>query len=157
MFHRAKIRRFAEEAVRQASRIGRQNTISPWREFAFFCECAKDSASVGHAVAEIGLWPIHFEGEPNLRDCDTAARLVEKCLLTPGSATSLSKMDSLMLKDATDEQRRTLSAFFKESSALRWTDAVRRLVNQPELWVNKLNPAFLEQQIERIELASWAT
>jgi hypothetical protein len=150
-----KIRKFAEEAVRRASRIGRHNTISPWSEFAFFCECAKEPALVGAAVAQIGLWPIHIQTEPNIRDCDTAARLVEKCLLASGSATSLSKIDGLMLRDATDDQRRALTTFFKESAALRWTDAVRRLVDQPQLWVNSLNPGFLDQQIERIELVSW--
>ena len=150
-----KIRKFAEEAVRQASRIGRHNTISPWDEFAFFCECAKEPALVGAAVAQIGLWPIRTQTEPNVRDCDTAARLVEKCLLASGSTTSFSKIDGLMLRDATDDQRRELTTFFKQSAALRWTDAVRSLVNHPQLWVNSLNPGFLDQQIERIELVSW--
>ena len=150
-----KIRKFAEEAVRQAGRIGRHNTISPWREFAFFCECAEYPEHVGSAVAQIGLWPIHVKSEPNIRDCDTAARLVEKCLLASGSATSLARIDGLMLRGATNEQYRTLINFFKESAGIRWTEAVAMLANQPLLWVNNLNPGFLDQQIERIELASW--
>ena len=149
------VRLFCAEALRLARRVGRHNTISPAAEFQFYCDCATDQGSTGGAVAQLGLWPIQFSGKPNLTDCTTAARLVEKCLLAAPSMSASARVDALMLRDASDHQRSALTSFLQGAASEWWKDSVGKLRQSPELWLNAIRPGFLDQEIEAITLDPW--
>jgi hypothetical protein len=149
------LRQFCTEAVKVARRIGRHNTIAPSSEYDFYCRCAADPESAGAAVAILGLWPIHFLTKFDPGSCTTSARLVEKCLLAPTSLSSRTRVESLVLRDATQEQAQTLTTFLQDVASLWWKEAVARLERYPQLWLNSIRPGFLEQEIESIEVDAW--
>jgi DNA phosphorothioation-dependent restriction protein DptH len=149
------LRQFCADAVKVARRVGRHNTIAPSSEYDFYCRCAADPETAGAAVAILGLWPIRFLTKFDPATCSTSARLVEKCLLAPTSLSSRTRVESLMLRDATEEQIQTLTAFLQEVASLWWKEAVARLQSYPQLWLNNIRPGFLEQQIESIEIDPW--
>lgn len=149
------LRLFCAEAVKVARRVGRHNTIAPSSEYEFYCRCANDPLSAGAAVAALGLWPIHFVTKVDSGACTTSARLVEKCLLAAPSLSSPARVEGLMLRNATEDQLKTLTTFLQEVASVWWKEAVARLENHPQLWLNNIHPGFLDQRIECIEMDPW--
>ena len=49
-----KTREFAQQVWREARRIGRGNTTSPWREFDFYAQCLHEPEAAGEHVALLG-------------------------------------------------------------------------------------------------------
>lgn len=152
------VRTFAEHAVRVARRLGRVNTISPWREFLFYDACARASGEVGGAIALLGLWPIDSQAGLRPSDLEVSAGVVERLLLPQASAAGpRARVESLLLGDADQDQARQLEELLAETAALRWTDAVVRASDQRfrELWLNRLVPGFARQNLAAIELVPW--
>lgn len=150
-------RKFVDAAVRQARKIGRRHTISPWTEFAFYSACADSPTEAGGFVCRIGLWPIYSQSTLQPSDCDASARLVEKALLDSIDSNSpVARLDTLMLKDSTEQQKRDLGEFLKVAANERWTEAIARLEPIRHLWLGNIHPGFLDQRhLENIKLDSW--
>ncbi|MGH9930155.1 MAG: hypothetical protein ACREA9_13160, partial [Pyrinomonadaceae bacterium] len=120
-----KTREFAQQAWREARRIGRGNTTSPWREFDFYAQCLNEPEAAGEHVALLGLWPIHTAEELRLEDIGVSAQIVERLLLTAGAAnTAQARVESLLLPAEAKQQVRELENFLREAGDLRWTEAV---------------------------------
>lgn len=151
------LREFVDKAVKKAKRIGNKNTISPWQEFDCYCQCAEDNTIVGEAVACLGLWPIQIHDEPDATDLDKSVRLVEKLLLVSGSAnTSAVRVESLMLKDATQPQRDELEKFIRNNLGVPWREAIKKLRDIPELWLHAITPGIFDTQtLQKIYLVPW--
>lgn len=147
---------FCKRAIKKARRIGRQNTISPWRIFEFYTSC-NDSDSISSALTLLGLWPIQVDGKPDINDIDKAIRLIERLLLQSGSNTTAeSRVDGLLLTDPSEQQYRDLIKFVRESANLSMLDAIGRLSNTPHLWLNNLRPGIFDQNIlQKIEILPW--
>ncbi len=147
----------AKKAVEKAGRIGRRNTLSPWQEFNFYVECSTDASRLGEAVAALGMWPILCDGKPVEIDLDKSVRLVEKLLLITGTANSpATRVQALMLDESADQQAQELEAFIRRSDSMRWNEAVQKLLESPNLWLNTLNPGFFDvQDLKDIEILHW--
>jgi len=147
---------FCKKAVNKARRIGGQNTISPWRVFEFYSACT-DLTSISSALALLGLWPIYFDGKPDVNDIDKSIRLLERLLLRSSSDTTAeSKVDGLILVEPTEQQRGALVEFVRESTKLTLLDAIARLCDKPYLWLNNLRPGIFDQDtLQKIEIVSW--
>ncbi len=148
---------FLEKAVKKAKRIGKQNTISPWQEFDFYSKCAEDVTKIGEAIADLGLWPIQVKGEPDAADLDKSARLVEKLILVSGSVnTPAVRVESLVLKDATQEQQDDLEKFIRTHIGVPWREAIKKLIDQPTLWLHEINPGILDpKDLQKIDVTPW--
>lgn len=136
-------RKFVDAAVREARKIGRRHTISPWTEFAFYSACADSPTESGGFVCRIGLWPIYSQSTLQPSDCDASARLVEKALLDSIDSNSpVARLDTLMLKDSTEQQKRDLGEFLKAAASQRWTEAIARLEPIRHLWLGNIHPGI---------------
>ena len=147
----------AKKAVEKAGRIGRRNTLSPWQEFNFYVECAMDASRLGEAVAALGMWPILCDGKPVEIDLDKSVRLVEKLLLITGTANSpATRVQALMLGESSEPQAQELESFIRRSDSMRWNEAVLKLLDFPNLWLNSLNPGFFNvHDLKDIEILHW--
>jgi DNA phosphorothioation-dependent restriction protein DptH len=147
---------FCRKAVSKARRIGGQNTISPWRVFEFYSTCS-DATSISSGLALLGLWPIQFNGKPDINDIDKSIRVLERLVLRSSSDTTAeSKVDGLILVDPTEEQRRALIEFVRESTKLSLFDAIAALHDKPNLWLNNLKPGiFAQDTLQKIEIVPW--
>lgn len=147
---------FCKKAVAKARRIGRHNTISPWREFEFYSNC-KDMDSISPALSLLSLWPIKFEGKPNVDDIDKSISLVERLLLQRrANTTAESLVEGLMLIEPTEQQRKDLIQFVRECSNLSLIDAIEKLKVMSHLWLNNLKPGIFDQNtIQQIEIVPW--
>lgn len=149
-------RDFAEGAVKQARKIGRTNTISPWREFDFYARCAEEPHSIGKYISLLGLWPISTEEGLSKEDLAVAAQTVERIILPSGAAnTPQSRVQSLLLPESDNYRASALEKFLRDSSGLRWTEMAERAGDFPDLWLNKLKPGFNSQELISIELTEW--
>lgn len=149
-------RNFAQNALRQASRIGKANAISPWREFDFYVQCAAQPELIGIHISLLGLWGIAVGEVLRKEDLAISAQIVERLLL-PASAenTVQARVESLLLPADATEQAAELQRFLRETSGLRWTDAAIRASEHPNLLFNALKPGFINQELKSIELLQW--
>ena len=151
-----KTKEFAQQAWREARRIGRGNTISPWREFDFYAHCLAEPEAGGEHVALLGLWPIKPVEEMRLEDIAVSAQIVERLLLTVGAAnTAQARVESLLLPSEATQQIKELESFLREAGDLRWNEAVIKAREHPGLWLNSLRPGFISQELKSIELVQW--
>ena len=148
--------RFCKKAVARSRRIGGRNTISPWREFEFYSNCA-DINYISSSLSLLGLWPIQFQGKPDLIEIDKSIRLVEHLLLRRRSNTTAeSSIEGLMLIEPTEQQLKDLSQFVRESSNRPFINAINKLTAMPHLWLNNLKPGIFDQNtIQQIEMVPW--
>lgn len=148
-------RGFCKKSVSKARRLG---TISPWREFEFYTQCL-DNQSIGAALTIISLWPIYIEDTPIVEDLDKSQFLVLRLLKDNRSSLTIEeKVNSLLLKDAAEQQKTALAQYLRTSISKPFDEALDELRDRPELWLNnlKLTPGIFDQQeIQKIEVLPW--
>jgi DNA phosphorothioation-dependent restriction protein DptH len=150
------IAELAKEAVARAKKLGQRHTVSPWREFAFYSKCAEKPASIGIAIADLGLWPTAFGPQPDIGEISKSALLVEKLLLSPASAkTPSARVTSLILQGETGAQRATLEKVLREAGGKALTEVLAEVASQPDIWLNNIKPSFATDKLTKIELVSW--
>lgn len=147
---------FTKNAVKKARRVGRQNTISPWREFEFLTRCS-NKEEICPALAILGLWPIKIENRPVDADLDKSVSMVERLFLQIRSNTTIeSRIDALMLIDHTEEQLKDLAKVLRSAANMSFFDAIAQVCKYPHLWLNNLRPGIFELDIiQKIEIISW--
>lgn len=147
---------FCKIAIKKARKIGRQNTISPWRIFEFYTS-SNNPFSIGSALTILGLWPVQFDVKPDIHDIDKSIILVERLLLRLGSnKTAESRVAGLMLTGSTKEQKDDLIKFVRESDNLTLTDSIKKLSDKQHLWLNNLKPGVFDQKnLQSIEIVPW--
>lgn len=149
-------RAFAHDAVRQASRVGRANSISPWRAFDFYIRCANEPELMGVHVALLGLWPIETGDNLRKEDLAISSQMVERLLLPASAAMTVqARVKSLLLPISAEDQAAELEQFLRNTSALRWTEAIVRASEKRTLRLNVLQPGFTSEEIRSIELMPW--
>jgi len=150
-----KVRKFAKKALETAPKIGKRNGISPWKQFDFYARCASCPEDVGGHVALLGFWPIETGGKLDEDFLVESARMVERLLLTVGSAnTAHARIESLLLEGEIQDQVRDLEQLLRETEGERWTGIVFKAVERPNLWLNRLKPGFRNQELRSIDLDS---
>jgi DNA phosphorothioation-dependent restriction protein DptH len=148
------VKDFAQAATRQAKSLGRTHVISPWREFEFYARCASEPHEAGRHVAILGLWPILPEGELKKEDTQISAQVVERLLLAgAANLTVRARVESLLLDE--EDKFRQLEKFLRETTGLRWTEAVIEACDRPDIWLNSIKPGFVNQDLRGIELVPW--
>lgn len=150
------MRTFAERAISRARRLVRAHTLSPYRTFEFYAACAQDPDRAGEFVTLLGLWPIAPNGRLREEDLDLSVQLVERLLLTTGAANPpQARVKALLLPDDAKEQTQQLEEVLRQGEGRRWTETVRTILDQPTLWVNRLQPGFVRPELREIRLVSW--
>lgn len=151
------IRNFSKKASKKAGKIGVQNTISPWKEFDFYVQCAYEPWKTGLNITSLGLWPIYTHNNKlKLEDIDISVQIIEKLMLTKGALNTVkARIDSLLLIEPEEKQIDHLKEFLQNSEGLHWTDTLLKLNDYPDLWLNKLKPGFATQELHSIELIPW--
>lgn len=146
----------AKEAVRRANKLGRRHTVSPWREFEFYCVCSENAGNMGCALPTLGLWPVAFGAEPDFRDIETSATMVERLFLTPTSSkTASTRIEALMLQDETAAQRSDLERVLRQAGGKPIDAVLTEIAALPHLWLNNIKPSFATNRLKRIELMKW--
>ncbi len=146
---------FADKALAKARRLARNQSSSPWREFAYVCRASYGIAHLGGALAEIGLWPIAIEDKPDGDDLEKSARLVDRLLPRQGSRTTPeARVAGLMISDKAAQE--ALSAFLRETESLPRLTALAMLADKEELWLNRIRPGLFDAQIlQSLKLVPW--
>lgn len=147
---------FTKNAVKKARRVGRQNTICPWREFEFLTRCT-NKEDISPALAILGLWTIKIKQKPEDADLYKSVSMVERMFLQLRSNNTIeSRIDALMLIDPTEEQLKDLVKVLRSAANMSFFDAVSQVCNYPHLWLNNLKPGIFELDIiQKIEIVSW--
>ena len=150
-------RRFAEAARRKARRTARNQSLSPWQEFAYLCRASAGQHILGEALPELGLWPIDTEEQLEEADLDRAARLVERLLPRQGNRLSPdARVAALRLPKKQADDARELVKFLGEAEPLTRLDALKLLESKDTLWINRLQPGVFEtQSLTRISWTPW--
>lgn len=155
-FQDSALKEFADAAVKRARKIGKANTISPWREFDFYVHCASEPEKIGINVALLGLWPISTIDVLQVSDIALSSQVVDRLLLASGAEnTPQVRVASLLLgEDQTDLATR-LEKFLREFDGLRWSEVGLKAAEVPELLLNNLIPGFNSEDVISLELVCW--
>lgn len=150
-------RRFAEAARRKARRTARNQSLSPWQEFAYLCRASAGQHLLGEALPELGLWPVDTEAKVEEADLDRAARLVERLLPRQGNRLSPdARVAALRLPKKQADDARELVKFLGEAEPLTRLDALKLLESKDTLWISRLQPGVFEtQSLTRISWTPW--
>lgn len=140
-------KRFAEAARKKARRTARNQSLSPWQEFAYLCHAGAGQHLLGEALPELGLWPICTEEQVEEADLDRAARLVERLLPRQGNRLSPdARVAALQLPQKQSGEASDLVKFLSEAERLTRLDALKLLQSRDTLWINRLQPGVFETQ-----------
>ncbi len=150
-------RHFAEAARRKARRSARNQSLSPWQEFAYLCRASGGQHLLGEALPELGLWPVDTEEKLEEADLDRAARLVERLLPRQGNRLSPdARVAALRLPKKQADEARELVNFLGEAEPLTRLDSLKLLESKDTLWINRLQPGVFEtQSLTRISWTPW--
>ena len=150
-------KRFAEAARRRARRTSRNQSLSPWQEFAYLCRASAGQHLLGEALPELGLWPIDTQEEVAEADLDRAARMVDRLLPRQGNRLSPdARVAALQLPKKQADDARELVKFLGEAERLTRLDALKLLESRSNLWINRLQPGVFEtQSLIRIGWTPW--
>ena len=150
-------RGFADKALSKAGWGKRRHPLAPWAAFTYLCRASEDAHQVGAALPTIGLWPVAVDGEPDAADLDNSLWLVERLIPAQGSRSSPEQRAAAMMLGDSDNARETkLAVLLREIDSLPRFDALTRLGQEPELWLNRMKPGlFDEQTIHAIEWLPW--
>ena len=150
-------KRFAEAARRKARRAARNQSLSPWQEFAYLCRARAGQHLLGEALPELGLWPVDTHEQVEVADLDRAARLVERLLPRQGNRLSPdARVAALRLPKKQADEARELVKFLADAEPLTRLDALKLLESKDQLWINRLRPGVFEtQSLMRISWIPW--
>ena len=148
---------FADAARRKARHTSRNQSLSPWREFAYLCRSSAGQHVLGEALPEIGLWPIATEEHIDIEDLDKSARLVERLLPRIGNRLSPeARVAGLRMPDSQADEARRLTIFLYDADRLSRLDALAQLQEREEFWINRLKPRVFESEsLRRIDWVPW--
>ncbi len=148
---------FADAARRKARHTSRNQSLSPWREFAYLCRAKAGQHLLGEALPEIGLWPVATDEVLDIGDLDRSARLVERLLPRVANRQSPeARVVALRLPESQTDEARRLARFLNEAERFSRLDALQRLEAEEELWINRLRPGVFEtQSLRSIEWLLW--
>jgi DNA phosphorothioation-dependent restriction protein DptH len=140
-------KRFAEAARKKARRAARNQSLSPWQEFAYLCRATAGQHVLGSALPEIGLWPIDTDVQLEESDLDRSLRLVERLLPRQGNRLSPdARVAALQLSSMQSNDARDLVKFLGEAESRSSLEALRLLEAKENLWINRLKPGVFETQ-----------
>jgi DNA phosphorothioation-dependent restriction protein DptH len=140
-------KRFAESARKKARRAARNQSMSPWQEFAYLCRATTGQHVLGSALPELGLWPVDTTEQIEESDLDRALRLVERLLPRQGNRLSPeARVSALQLPPSQTSEARELVRFLSEAESQSTLEALRWLEEKEGLWVNRLRPGVFETQ-----------
>ncbi len=147
----------AEQALKQARKVGERRAISRWQEFEFLSRVVEDSKTLGPSLACLGLWPIDAPPE-EIEDNSLylSARVVERLLL--GSASEKSpagRVAGLLLQDSSVMQEQALEGVVRKAVRRPVIDVLRDVAATADLWLNQINPRFLSQDLQQVKLKPW--
>jgi len=150
-------RHFAEAARRKARHSARNQSLSPWQEFAYLCRASAGQHLLGEALPELGLWPVDTEEKIEEADLDRAARLVERLLPRQGNRLSPdARVAALRLPKKQADEARELVNFLGEAEPLTRLNSLKLLESKDTLWINRLQPGVFEtQSLTRISWTPW--
>ncbi len=146
----------AKKAVIKARKLGTRNHISPFQIFNFFSKCA-ELKSIGASLGYLGLWPIKDNGKLDERELDKSVKMIQKLFLQ-SNATSFttSIIGQLLLKGASDQQKKDLTELIREASSRPWRESALIVTEKENLWLNCLNPGIFDLDIlQKIEIIPW--
>ena len=124
---------FADAARKRARRMARNQSLSPWQEFAYLCRARGGQHLLGEALPELGLWPIDTENQVDEADLDRSARMVERLLPRQGNRLSAdARVGALQLPNNQADVGRDLVKFLSEAERLTRLDALKLLESKPE-------------------------
>ena len=155
----ADIRRYAEEALKQAARgPGGTEAVSPWTAFDFLCRVAAGGESPGTHVHSLGLWPIRDGAESDHDEALGNARRFVDTLLGPATAAlaPAARIDALRLDAESRRQKSSLERFVHRVDAKPLRVALDELAQEHQsLWVGSLRTEGPAQEITDIVLTPW--
>ena len=157
--HSTVIRRYAEEALKQAARgPGGREAVSPWTAFDFLCRVAAGGESPGTYVHSLGLWPIRYGDESDHDEALRTARRFVDTLLGPATAplAPAARIDALRLDAESQRQKSNLERFVHRVDAMPLRAALDELARKHQsLWVGPLRIEGPAQAIRNIVLTPW--
>jgi len=148
---------YALKALNKAGWETRRRPLAPWSAFSYLCRANDDPKALGAALPMIGLWPVAVDGAPIEADLGRSLDLVERLIPPQGSRLSPEQRASaLKLGDAEIALETKLAGLLRETDGLPRLDALERVGQMPELWLNRMNPGlFDDQTLRAIEWLPW--
>ena len=147
----------AELALKQARKVGERRAISRWQEFEFLSCVAENNAAFGQSLSCLGLWPI--DAPPELiedKNLYLSARVVERLLLGSASEkTPAGRVTGLLLQDSSPSQEQALEGAVRDAARRPVIDVLRDISGKADLWLNRINPGFLSQNLQEVMLTPW--
>ncbi len=148
---------FVKKALTKAWRVGRQRALVPWSVFIYLCRAAQDVEEVGKALPEIGLWPVAIGDKPSEQDLDRSAILAEKLFPIQGvRLTPEQRVETLKLNALNKETEHRLINFLRETERLPRLEALARVEDEADFYLNRLHPGLFEEQaLQSIHWLPW--
>lgn len=151
------LRKFAQEAVRRAQRIGgRRQPISHWQEFAFYSALADSPEEAGRAVYWLGLWPLAGNPQEAMQLLPQSGLMVEKLLLPPMTSQAPAiRIASLVLEKPPQGALEALENLLRRAGGRSRLEVLEEAARNSLLWLGNLKPGFLTNKLVAIEIVPW--
>jgi len=146
-----------EAAFKRARQVGERRAVSRWQEFEFLSRVYDDPESFGRSLPHLGLWPVAATPEQiTEEDLTLSVRMVERLLLGTGTEKTASAcVESLLLLDPSHSQQHDLERTATEASRRPVAEILHKIADQEHLWIRELDPKFLSQELQAIEIKDW--
>lgn len=151
------LRKFADEAVRRARRVGgRRQPISRRQEFGFYSALVSAPNEAGRVVHRLGLWPLAGNPQEAMQLLSQSGLMVEKLLLPPATSESPPiRIAGLVLGQATQEALDALEQLLRRAGGLSRSAVLAEAAGNALLWLGNLKPGFLTNKLSEIEIVPW--
>lgn len=150
-------RSMVQTAARVGTRLRRRAAAAGWDDFDFHAHVAHDVDSFGRHIARLGLWPIDKPAHAIREDDIDASFGLTRRLFGDAEQqrTARGRVDSLFLKNADAEIAGRIEQVVERGRIRSIADVMQAVVEDADLWLGRIKPEFLKQQVQTIELVSW--
>ena len=155
--HSKAIRRYAEQAVRNARGRRGMHAVSPWAEFDFLCRVAAGDEPPGAHLHLLGLWPIRDSEDASVLDnLQTSRTFVDRLLGTAGASLApAARIEAVQLDRSSEREPGELERFLHSVDTRPLPAALKKLADKEHLWVGALRTERPADSIRGIALTSW--
>ena len=150
-------RGIVQAAVRAGTKLRRRAAAAGWDGFDFHAHVAHEPDSFGRHIARLGLWPIDKPAHAIREDDIDASFGLTRRLFGDAEQqrTPRGRVDSLFLKDADPQVARRIEQVVERGRIRPIAEVMQDVVDDDDLLLGRIEPEFLKQQVQKIELVSW--
>lgn len=142
-----------EKAKKKAKMISNHQTYTLYLDLLVRSRCVQDPPNSGYYLTYFGYWPIDLNKNKKDIDFELSSQVVQRLFFNFNHLTTRQKVNSLLVKE--EHYEKELISYLESEGGNFWKDTLKNLKDRRDLWLNNIDPKFLDHDVKEIKVLPW--